>query len=118
MSPKSEGPAASREAGEATGVLRPSTSSASNNRPQSRRLAEFWRDRGGNSVRVSLLEFEGRRRFIDVRQHFTAPSGILQPTTKGVTIPLHRLPDLARAVNKALAEVRRRGLFANEVGER
>ncbi len=42
-------------------------------------VAEFWANRRGESVRVQLREYEGRA-LVDVRKHFTAEDGKLQPT--------------------------------------
>jgi hypothetical protein len=77
------------------------------------RVAEFWKNRQGESIRATLVCYEGRNCF-DLRQHFTAGDGKLLPTKKGITIAVLRLPDLAAAVNKALVRARELGLIEAE----
>jgi hypothetical protein len=77
-------------------------------------VAKFWRNRSGEAVIVSLRKYEGRP-LIDLRVHFTNKEGKLQPTTKGLALVVARLPDLARAVNKALAKAKEIGLLPDEV---
>ena len=57
-----------------------------------------------------LSTFEGRN-LVDIRQYFTNEQGQNRPTSKGVAMVVLRLPDLARAVNKALAKARELGLI-------
>ena len=78
-------------------------------------VAEFWANRRGESVRVQLREFEGRP-LVDVRKHFTNGEGKLQATKKGLAIAVIRLPELAAAINRALATARELGLV-NEAGK-
>jgi hypothetical protein len=75
------------------------------------KVAEFWKNRRGESIRATLVCYEGRDCF-DLRQHFMADDGKLRPTKKGITIAVLRLPDLAAAVNKALVRARELGLLA------
>ena len=67
------------------------------------KVASFWKNRKHDAVVISLKSFEGRD-FVDVRQHFMNQKGVLQPTSKGLLIAVLRLPDLAKAVNRALAK--------------
>ncbi len=76
-------------------------------------ISEFWANRHGESVRVQLREYEGRA-LVDVRKHFTATDGKLQPTKKGLSIAIARLPDLAGAINKALSKAIELGLIADK----
>jgi hypothetical protein len=46
-----------------------------------------------------------------VRQHFTNKEGKDQRTTKGVTMLVLRLPDLAKSINAALIKARALGLL-------
>jgi len=73
---------------------------------------QFWANRRGESIRVQLSEYEGRL-IVDVRKHFTNGEGKLQATRKGLALAVIRLPDLARAINKALAKARELGLVAD-----
>ncbi|HTC04899.1 MAG TPA: transcriptional coactivator p15/PC4 family protein [Xanthobacteraceae bacterium] len=72
-------------------------------------VSEFWANRRGESVRVQLREYEGHP-LVDVRKHFTNGEGKLQATKKGLSLSLHRLPELAAAINRALAKAQELGL--------
>lgn len=72
-------------------------------------VGEFWANRRGQSVRVQLRQYEGRV-IVDVRKFFTV-DGRLQPTKKGVSLVIARLPELAAALNKAVANARELGLL-------
>jgi hypothetical protein len=74
------------------------------------KVAEFWKNRKGESIRATLVTYEGRNCF-DLRQHFTAHDGRMQPTKKGITVAVLRLPELAAAVNKAVTVARDLGLI-------
>jgi hypothetical protein len=78
-------------------------------------VSDFWANRRGESVRVQLREFEGRP-LIDVRKHFTNGEGKLQATKKGLALAIARLPELAAAINQALAKARTLGLLADGAG--
>jgi hypothetical protein len=75
------------------------------------KVAEFWKNRSGESIRATLLNYKGRDCF-DLRQYFTRPDGRMQPTREGIMIAVLRLPELAAAVNKALVRARELGLLA------
>jgi hypothetical protein len=81
--------------------------------PEPVEIAKFWRNRQGEAVIVCLREYEGRA-LIDCRVHFTNKQGKLQPTSKGLSLVLARLPDLAKAVTKALAKARELGLLDDD----
>jgi Transcriptional Coactivator p15 (PC4) len=76
-------------------------------------VAEFWANRRGESVRIQLREFEGLA-LVDLRRHYTNADGKMAPTKKGISIAVTRLPDLNRAVAKALQKARELGLLGNE----
>jgi hypothetical protein len=73
-------------------------------------IDRFWKNRRKDAIVTTLSTFEGRN-LVDVRQHFMNSEGKLQPTQKGVAIVVLRLPDLAKAVNKALERARELGLL-------
>jgi hypothetical protein len=73
-------------------------------------VSRFWRNRRGEAVVVSLREYDGRA-LIDLRVNFTNNEGKLQPTAKGLALIVQRLPDLATAVNNALAKAKELGLI-------
>jgi hypothetical protein len=77
-------------------------------------VARFWRNRKGEAVVVQLRQFEGRA-IADARVYFTTKEGKLQPTKKGLSIVIARLPDLAAALNKALARATELGLVGAPV---
>jgi hypothetical protein len=78
--------------------------------PEPVEIAKFWRNRRGEAVIVCLREYEGRP-LIDCRVHFTNKEGKLQPTSKGLSLVLARLPDLAKAINQALTRAQELGLL-------
>jgi hypothetical protein len=84
--------------------------------PEPVEVAKFWKNRRKDAVVVSLSTFEGRN-LVDVRQHFMNSEGKLKPTQKGVAMVILRLPDLAKAVNKAMAEAKKLGLLDGDDGE-
>jgi hypothetical protein len=64
--------------------------------PVERQIGEFT-IRQGNLCRVCLRAFKGRQRF-DVRTYFEDADGEWRPTTKGVNLSVHELPELRRLV--------------------
>lgn len=68
-------------------------------------VAKFFKNRRKDVIVVSLSTFEGRH-IVDVRQHFTNDHGQNRPTTKGVAMVVQRLPDLHKAIGKALDKAR------------
>jgi hypothetical protein len=60
----------------------------------------------------TLSTFEGRNIF-DVRIH-EMQHGKLVPTRKGVAVVILRLPDLAKAIDKALKRARELGLLPDD----
>jgi hypothetical protein len=75
----------------------------------------FWRNRRGECVVTTLTSFEGRN-IIDLRTHFTTKEGALQPTKKGLTLTVNKLPELAAALRKAVTKATELGLI-DEVSE-
>lgn len=64
-------------------------------------IAQIWKGRRRvNHVRITLKRFEGRA-IVDVRQFFVNAEGRSQPTTRGVAIGIDKLPELAKALEKA-----------------
>jgi hypothetical protein len=80
-------------------------------------IAKFWKNRRRNeSVHVSLSEYEGHC-LINVRVYCTGTDGIDRPTPKGLSLVVLRLPELAKAINKALAKAQELGLLPDDGGE-
>lgn len=73
-------------------------------------IAKFWRNRKGEAVVVQLREYEGHV-LVDTRVHFTAVDGTTKPTSKGISITVLRLPELAAALMKAERTARELGLL-------
>jgi hypothetical protein len=66
-------------------------------------VSEFPANRHGESVRVEIRHFSGRH-IIDLRRYFTNPkTGQIVPSKKGMAIAIHKLPELAAAIDKACA---------------
>jgi hypothetical protein len=80
------------------------------------KIAEFWKARNGNSVRVILCTYEGHN-IVDVRVYFVAADGKMQPTRKGLALSVRRLPELADAIGKAVVKARELGLIDGDGGE-
>ena len=74
---------------------------------------QFWKNRKHDAIVVSLSTFEGRN-LIDLRQHYMTKDGKLAPTQKGLAMVVLRLPDLAKAITKALAKARELGLLDDD----
>jgi hypothetical protein len=74
-------------------------------------VAEWWKNRRGESIRLVLNEFQGRDIF-DLRTWYTA-DGKLKPG-KGFAAEVRHLPRLAAEMAKAEAKARTLGLIAAE----
>jgi hypothetical protein len=77
--------------------------------PEPLKVDFFWRNRRHEAVVSTLSTFEGRNIF-DVRIH-AMKEGRLVPTPKGVAVVVLRLPDLHKAITKALRQARELGLL-------
>jgi Transcriptional Coactivator p15 (PC4) len=74
-------------------------------------IAEWWKNRRGESIRLNLNQFQGRNVF-DLRTWFTQ-DGKLTPG-KGFAAEVRHLPRLAEAIGKAEAKARELGLIGDE----
>jgi Transcriptional Coactivator p15 (PC4) len=83
--------------------------------PEPIEAAKFFCNRRSEAVIVALREYEGVI-IVDARRHYTAADGTFKPTKKGLAIVVRRLPDLARAINKAHKIAVELGLINNEAG--
>jgi hypothetical protein len=75
----------------------------------------FWKNRRHDAIVTTLSTFEGKN-IVDVRTH-EMNTGRLVPTKRGVAVVILRLPDLAKAINKALKQARELGLLPPDGGE-
>jgi hypothetical protein len=72
-------------------------------------IAQWWKNRGGESVRVTLSTYADRT-IIDLRTWYTA-AGKLQPG-KGFAADVRHLPQLAKALASAVSKARELGLIS------
>ena len=77
-------------------------------------IAEFWKNRSAQSIRISLSTWKGRN-LVDVRT-WNTEQGRLKPTTKGFTAEVKHLPRLVSALVKACRRARELGLIASDDG--
>jgi hypothetical protein len=77
--------------------------------PEPVTVARFWKNRQHDAIVVELSTFENRN-VLDVRLNVMS-RGRLVPTPKGISIAVLRLPDLAKAINKALKQAKDLGLI-------
>jgi Transcriptional Coactivator p15 (PC4) len=74
-------------------------------------IAEWWKNRRGESIRLVLSQFQGRG-ILDLRTWYIA-DGKLKPG-KGFAAEVRHLPRLAAAIAKAEAKARELGLVGDE----
>jgi hypothetical protein len=77
-------------------------------------VSKFWKNRAHDAIVTELATYEGRN-VVDVRQ-YAMHGGHLRPTHKGISIVVLRLPQLAKAINKALAQAKELGLLPPDDG--
>lgn len=90
----------------------PSTKPATRQKPKLTEpviVAEWWKNRRGDSIRVCLNTYEGHN-LVDIRSWFSG-DGRLKPG-KGFSCNIRHLPRLAKEIEKALTEARRLDLIA------
>ncbi len=75
-------------------------------------IAEWWKNRRGESVRLTLNRYEGRD-VVDLRTWYTGDDGKLKPG-KGFAAEVRHLPRLSAAFARAEAKARELGLIGNE----
>jgi hypothetical protein len=81
-------------------------------------IHKMSRDRRGNALVFSLKSYQGRA-FFDLRTYYTGQDGIFKPTAKGITASPSKLPEIAKAIVKAIDRARELGLLddGGEAGE-
>jgi Transcriptional Coactivator p15 (PC4) len=79
--------------------------------PEPVTIAEWWKNRRGESIRLRLSTFEGRNVF-DLRTWYSA-DGKLKPG-KGFAAEVRHLPRLAAEMANAEAEARKLGILTDE----
>ena len=78
-------------------------------------VSRFWKSRAHDAIVVELSTYENRN-VVDVRTYIMH-EGKLRPTKRGISLVVLRLPDLAKAVNRALAKAKELGLLDGEGGK-
>jgi len=73
-------------------------------------VGKFFKNRAHDIVAVTLSTFNGRN-VVDVRQFFTNKQGIDCPTAKGVAMDVRKLPELARAIRRAVVKAQELGIL-------
>jgi Transcriptional Coactivator p15 (PC4) len=76
-------------------------------------IAEWWKNRRGESIRLVLGQFQGRS-IIDLRTWYTA-DGKLKPG-RGFAADIKHLPRLTAALAKAESKARELNLIADDDG--
>ncbi len=82
--------------------------------PEKITVSRFWKNRKHDAIVTTIEEYEGRV-LVDIRTHYMN-RGFLVPTPRGVSISVLRLPDLAKAINKALRQAKELGLLRDDDG--
>jgi hypothetical protein len=80
--------------------------------PEPVTVSRFWRSRAHDAIVTTLEEYEGRV-LVDVRTYVMS-RGFLVPTRKGISLAVLRLPDLVKALNKALKQAKALGLLPDD----
>jgi hypothetical protein len=78
-------------------------------------IDKWWKNRGGEAVYVRLAPYEGHT-LIDIRTWFTDKQGISQPG-KGFACTAKHLPQLVKALTKALATAQEFGVLEDGSGK-
>jgi hypothetical protein len=77
-------------------------------------IGEWWKNRSGEAVRVTLCTYEGHN-VVHVRTWFTKDGKLLPG--KGFTAGVRHLPRLAKEIAKALDRARELGLVTDEASD-
>jgi hypothetical protein len=80
-------------------------------------IAKFWKNRRRDKAIVVTISAFEETNIINVREHFVGSDGIMRPTTKGIATSVRRLPELSRAIRRALERARELNLLPEDGGE-
>jgi hypothetical protein len=86
--------------------------------PKPVEVAKFWKSRRRDIAVVVALGPYKEHNLISVREHVIGSDGIMRPSTRGVSLVVRRLPELAAALVKALQQARALGLLPDDGGDR
>jgi hypothetical protein len=76
-------------------------------------IDSFWINRAHDALVLTASTWKGHN-LIDVRKHTMNAAGKLVPTPKGISLKITRLPDLAKAIDKALRKAHELGLLSQD----
>jgi hypothetical protein len=82
--------------------------------PESVTVAKLWKSRRRDIAVVVVLGPYKEHNLISVREHVVGSDGIMRPSTRGVSLVVRRLPELAAALAKAMQQARALGLLPDE----
>jgi hypothetical protein len=80
-------------------------------------VAKFWKSRRRDIAVVVAIGPYKEHNLISVREHVVGSDGIMRPSTRGVSLVVRRLPELAAALGKALAKAKALGLLPADGGD-
>jgi hypothetical protein len=76
----------------------------------------FFANRRKDVITTTLQSYQGHI-LVDLRKFVLNREGVNIPTGKGVSVKVTRLPDLAKAITKALDKARELGLLDGDEAE-
>jgi len=76
-------------------------------------IEKFWANRRKDAIITTLSTFK-ETNLVDIRKYVMSREGRLVPTPKGISVKVTRLPDLLKAVTKAVEKAKALGLIDGE----
>jgi hypothetical protein len=78
---------------------------------------KLWKTRRRDIAIVGSLSTWQETNIFGLREHVIGSDGIMMPTTRGTSMSVKRLPEIADTINKILAKARELGLLETEGAE-
>jgi hypothetical protein len=75
-------------------------------------IAQWWRNRGGEALRVQLTNYAGRD-CVDVRCWYIGADGTLKPSAQGITCGIKHIPKFASVFALATRKAEELGLLSS-----
>jgi hypothetical protein len=79
-------------------------------------VSQEWINRRHDALTITLTTYNGTN-LVDLRKFAMNREGKLVPTPKGISVKVTRLPDMLKAISKALNKAMELGLIDAEEGE-
>jgi hypothetical protein len=80
-------------------------------------ISKEWKSRQRKIAIIgSLRSYEGHNLY-DLREYYTDQAGCMKPSTRGLCLSVRCLPELSRAVRRALEKARALNLLREDGGE-